>query len=257
MLRPRNELLRERILGIGQPGSGKSYGWLKIADLAQKTKSPAHFYCIDTDDAIERMLFEEFPHLTNVTNNLCFSYPEMAASAEQFKGLAKPGDWIIFDMISALWEEAQEHYINEVMGEKSSTYFLRIRKMMQDSDKSGSPIAEGLEGWRDWGQINKMNTTVMKDLIGNVANVYATAPVDMIGNKDDKESRMLYGEMRVKPRGQKKLGHWFHTILWFQQPTTTDYTLMTIKDRGRKPLVSAPLRNFALDYLVRNAGWKL
>ena len=257
MLRPRNDILRERILSIGQPGSGKSYGWLRIADLAQKTKSPAHFYCIDTDDAIERMLYEEFSHLHNVTSEVCFSYPDMAKATENFKALAKPGDWIIFDMISALWEEAQEHYINEVMGQRSSDYFLRIRKMMQDADKTGSPIAEGLEGWRDWGQINKMNTTVMKDLIGNVANIYAVAPVDELSGKEDKDSRLAYGGLKVKPRGQKKLGHWFHTILWFQQMTMTDYAITTVKDRGRKLQNQTPLKNFALDYLLKIAGWKL
>ena len=49
-------MIRERILVYGQPGSGKTYAWLQIAQVYSRQR----FFVIDTDDSVARMLDTEF-----------------------------------------------------------------------------------------------------------------------------------------------------------------------------------------------------
>ena len=56
----------ERILLYGSTGTSKTYSWLNIARWSQRTKSPALFHCLDTDNAITDQLDQEFSDLKNV-----------------------------------------------------------------------------------------------------------------------------------------------------------------------------------------------
>ena len=74
----------ERILAMGPFWSGKTFSWLKIADWAQRTGSPAHFYVLDTDSAVTRMLNASgnFSHLTNVTVTNVWEWPQYEKALE-------------------------------------------------------------------------------------------------------------------------------------------------------------------------------
>lgn len=260
MLRPTKKL-REKILLTGAYGTGKSHAWLSIARLSQKTGSPAVFYCIDTDDAIERMLAEGFPELENVVVRRAYQWPEYEAAMEEFLAKARPvsdehpGDWIIVDMIDPAWDETQAHFVRQVFGKDPGDYFLAIRKQV----KSGSLYQEAFDGWKDWPAINRVYFDwISPYVLRSGAHILATAQVEALDvqQEKDKTTRLLYGEYGVKPKGQKRLGHQFHTVLWLQQVRQGDWRMTTIKDRARKMLEGVPLKVFPIDYLVRVAGWR-
>jgi len=247
--------LRERILAIGSFGSGKSYAWLSIARKAQKTGSKAKFYCIDTDLSIERMLTEEFSELRNVELECVFEWEEYTAALDKFKKISTPQDWIIVDMIDIAWEAVQGYFTEEIFSKDIGQFFIEARKSMKPGDKK----VKIFDGWKDWQIINRLYFTWVNKLIyQSKSHIFATAKVEKISDEDeDKNTRLLFGQYGVKPRGQKYLGHQFHTVLLLNQFKANDYRITTIKDRGRKVLEGASLRDFSIQYLVGVAKWKI
>ena len=103
--------------------------------------------------------------------------------------------------------------------------------------------------WRSW-----MNDLMFK----TKGHVICTTGVDAVSDSDDKALRALFAIYGVKPRGQKHLPHPFHTILLTQCRTPgEDYTFTAVKDRGREAVKAKPVKDFAIQYLVQQAGWAL
>jgi len=240
----------ERILTMGITGSGKSYQWIKMAEILKPTG--AIFRCIDTDNAIPYMLQTKFPHLLpenggNVLVHQAFAWPEYkmgvdwvqrrALSKESLDYLGdvepyvykdykeakvKPDDWTITDMADMAWKTVQSYFTQEVFGEDPGDYFLQIRKEIQSGarrtakgEAPTSVIAEGLDGWKDWMVINKLYDDWILPIVYRIrTHVYATAKVEKVDRKEkDAEIIMLFGDIGVRPAGQKALGHQMHTIL--------------------------------------------
>ena len=256
MLRAPNEKAGEKILVFGNSGTGKSTAWLTIADMAQKTKSPAHFYVLDTDNAIEsRMLGQGFPHLNNVTVFECFEWTQYKAAMEKVCELAQPHDWVIVDLVSQAWTAVQDYFTQEVFHKGMGDYFLEVRKTLA----AGAQSLGALSGWTDFIVINGLyNAWVAPLLIRPRFNVYTTAESKMIRDDEkDKSTKLYFGPLGVKPAGQKNLPFQHHTVLLSSEPRSGEYVLTTIKDRVREKLNAAPWTNFATDYLVKVGGWSL
>lgn len=147
ILRPPRVPPFERILAFGIFGSGKTYAWLKMAAWAHKTKSPARFFVIDTDAAVERMLWsEEFQSIADrVIVRPVFAWPEYVAALDEFLAQATENDWIVVDMIGNAWDAVQSYFVDEVFGKDIGQYFLEVRKARGDK-RNLSPF----EGWKDW-----------------------------------------------------------------------------------------------------------
>lgn len=251
-LRPQ-EQLHERILAIGAPGAGKSRAWLSIARLAQRTGSPARFYCLDTDYAIARMLYTEFRDLRNVTVYETASWVACENALSEVLRVVTWDDWIITDMIDIPWDLVQAYFTEEIWQQDIGKYFLEVRKALKGDN------LHPFSGWTDWQVINKIYQTWMSKLIYHSnAHIFATSKIEATDVKtDEKDTLAIFGAYGVKPRGQKHLGHQFHTVLLFSCLKPGDWRLTTVKDRGRKPFEGAPLKDFAMQYLVARAGWKL
>ena len=84
-------MLREKILVIGPPGSGKSYSGLTIARCFPDSR----FFIIDTDDSIPRMLATEFSDLKNITTFPCTRWSEYEEASKKIKKEAKENDWVM------------------------------------------------------------------------------------------------------------------------------------------------------------------
>lgn len=281
----------ERILVMGITGSGKSYQWLKLAESLLPTG--AMFRCVDTDNAISYMLDTQFPHLKlenkgNVYVQNVFEWPDYKSAIkwlqrkpmppEQLSLLSPnilndyksnalgPNDWSVVDMADVPWRMVQSYFVQETFGEDPGDYFLRIRKEMQaglrKTAKGGMPVStvtEALDGWRDWGVINKLYDDWILPLIYRVpTNVYATTKVEKL-ERDEKNPEMttLFGDYGVKPAGQKLLGHQMHTI-FLLIPGKEKWFISTIKDRaGRNYFSKAPLVSLHKQYLCVKAGWPM
>lgn len=284
----------ERILTIGIAGSGKSYQWLKMAEMLKPTGSI--FRCIDTDNAIPFMLETQFPQLKpenggNVYVHQAPDWPlykagihwllrkplskeasEYISTMEPYvmkdyqKNQIKPIDWTVVDLADNAWKRVQGYFITEVFGEEPGDYFLAIRKQiaqgLRRTAKGGEPsstITEGLDGWKDWSVINKLYDDWILPIIYRVpTHVYAAAKVERVDRTErDAEILTLFGDIGVRPAGQKDLGHQMHTIFLFI-PGKDEWFITTVKDRGNRGYFKkVKLISLYHQYMVAKAGWAL
>ena len=281
--------IRERVLSMGITGSGKSFQWLKIAEMLMPTG--AIFRCMDTDNDITYMMETQFPHLIpenggNVYVHPAFDWSEYQhgvkwitkrLTPEQLKGMDKhllsvynkpiaPIDWVVTDKINNAWTTVQDYFITSVFGDDPGEYFLMIRKQIADgirkTAKGAEPtstITEGLDGWKDWSVINKLYNDWILPIIYHVpCHVYAATDVGVLdrGTKDV-EMKQLFGELGIKPAGQKSLGGQHHSI-FLLIPGKDRWFITTIKDRAnRLYFKKAPLVSFFHQYLVAKAHWEI
>ncbi len=281
----------ERVLAMGVTGSGKSFQWLKMAELL--LPYGVRFRCIDTDNDIMYMLETAFPHLKpenggNVYVHLAFDWPEYKQAinwiqrkpldikkleamgtflAKDYKEVPlKPYDWTVVDMADNAWKTVQSHFTEQVFGEDAGDYFLQIRKEMEagirKTAKGGVPssvVAEGLDGWKDWSVINKLYDDWMLPIVFRIrTHVWATTKVEKVGRDEkDAEIALLFGDIGVRPSGQKALGHQMHSIFLFI-PGKEKWFITTVKDRSNRAYFSKiPLTSFYMQYLVAKAGWPI
>lgn len=237
----------ERILVMGGPGSGKTFDFLKTAELHQQSGSDARFTVFDTDNAMERMLYTDFSHLTNVNVLPVWSWEDIMRHAPTIAAM-RPQDWCSVDLLSPTWDMVQEYFTAQVFDQSLGNFFLAARQ----ADKKQS-----FEGWKDWPVINQLYRTFMQQLLRAPCNVYATATTDVIrADTDTRETINVFGHIGVKPKGQKHTPHFFHTVLWKVQHGQ-GWKVTTAKDRGRELMVGMDVTNFPMQYLVAKAGWKM
>jgi len=281
--------VRERVLAMGITGSGKSFQWLKMAELLLPTG--AIFRCMDTDNDIMYMMETQFPRLIpenggNVYVHPAFDWPEYKhgvkwithqLTPEQIKGMDKyllqaynkpiePKDWVVTDKINNAWKTVQNYFVTNVFGDDPGEYFLMIRKEIEaglrktaKGDQPASTITEGLDGWKDWSVINKLYDDWILPIIYHVkCNVYAATDVDHLDKTNkDIEMQQLFGELGIKPAGQKSLGGQHHSI-FLLIPGKEKWFITTVKDRADRPYFrKAPLVSFYYQYLVAKAGWPI
>ena len=280
-LHPPPDTERERILVYGAPGAGKSYAWLGIADLAQKTRSDAHFHVIDTDRAALRMLRgpnAEFGHLKNVTIYQARDVDQAQEAVEKILGnLGSEDDWIVPDMLSNIWDNMPNWWIKHVFDESPVDYWASTRKRILESKEKGKGDSKEFGGQDsvDWQYITKAYLAWEFPItIDAPCHVFATAAETEIQKRfdPDGEKRARYVSTNfMAPRGQKLTEHRFHTVLRITSLTSfkeTTRELTMHKDRipesvwqgfeGRgltMQLSSGP--RFAMDYLRKAAQWSL
>lgn len=261
---------KERILLGGAPGTGKTFSWLKVAQLLPK----ATFHVIDPDDGVVRVWKENvngqepFASVTNI--NYYFTpvwYGKLQKTEDGHEGgvheafldvmsKAKRDDWIVVEMVSQLWQMVQGAFVQEIFNEGIGEYFLRARKNMKEKSSSLNP----LEGWTDWQVINRMhNEDFMVPICYRLpCHTFMTTSVSVqSGNsKEDAEVKAFYGDTNIRFEGQK------HNVfraqsIFMTRRTKEGWQISTfLKDRGRPWLDKEPLYDFGLQYLVGIAGWK-
>lgn len=250
---------RERILGFGVGGTGKSAALLSIARKCPNDQ----FYIVDTDvGSYERLLATQFTDVAEIGNVHTESPEEWDEALETVQHIIRKmgrDDWLGFDMMTQTWDWVQEWFSDQVFGKDIADYFLEIRQAKQASKEKGGKDAKSLgalDGWKDWPVINKTYNKLYRAILRAPGHVYLAAEQTKTGEDDDKDTKELYGPYGVKPKGQKRLGHVPHTSIMFTKTRVGEYQLTTIKDRGRPEMERQPVEDFARDYLMKVAGWK-
>ena len=245
--------IRERILTIGPPGSGKTYQFLQIA----RRVKPKQCFAIDTDDSYPRMLSGGFSDLENIQLFPAFDWPQLRDASKAICQKAEEGDWVSLDMVDNAWAMVQRYYISEVFGGiEMGEYFLEARKKVKRDAKSlfaGRDAA--LKGWLDWPVLTRLYEDSILPLIYQCrGHLYAASKPQTVSEDDDNLTKEMFGPYGVKPAGQKALGHQFHTILLFTCGKEGWY-MTTIKDRERRRLEKQKLIDLAVQYGVAIAHW--
>lgn len=245
------ERIRERILVVGGPGSGKTYGWLKLATYFKESK----FHVIDSEIGGQRSL-QEFPDLTNVDIYPVVDWVEYREAQKKIIDKAVEDDWIVLDMADKAWSAVQRYYTSEIFDKEMGEYFLEARKKIKKDAKSlfaGRDAA--LKGWTDWVVVTKLYEDFILPLVyRSPANLYMATAGQAVSEDDSKEVQEIYGPYGLKPSGQKALGHQPDTVLLLAR-AKDGYYMTTIKDRGgRRYFDHQKLINFPIQY-GKVAGW--
>jgi phage terminase small subunit len=244
-------MIRERILVYGQPGSGKSYAHLKIAEGYPRSK----FYVIDTDDSMPRMLNGEFSHLANVEAYAAQDWAGCCKALDDIKPNVTSEDWLVVDMLCSVWDFVQSFFVEEIFGQDIASYFLQARKEL----KQGASSLSALRGWTDWGVINKLYQTWINEIAYRLpCHVFFTCKATRVGQDDEADIRDMYSTFGVRPEGEKRNTYRVHSVFLLTHDRNGFY-MSTVKDRGRVRLENTsltPEQNFATKYLQLFAGWE-
>lgn len=261
-IHPPEHLPPERILLLGKEGTGKTRAVLSIA----RRCPDAHFHVIDTDysASYDRMIGTEFQDVGergNVTTHVTgpWDWPAILDAARTVQKQVTRGDWVVCDSMTPTWNAVQEHFTSEVHGNDIETYLLDIRKKREAASKNGGMKGSSLEafdGWMDWSVINPMYFRLYKHLLTQPGHLLLTAEGQAVGDTDGKAMKDTYQVHGIRPAGQKKLGFLTNTVLITKKGRKGEYTLTTVKDRGREDVEDIELDDFAKDYLQKVAGWK-
>lgn len=257
-MKPANERRRERILLMGGPGSGKTRGWLTVADWLRKTKSSSHVWVIDTDDAVGASI-EEFPRLMDwdqLHAYDAFTYDQYRDTIKEIVPQVKRGDFVVVDLMDKAWEASQDYYSTEVYGQSKAEYFLARRSEMKKNVKNFQPY----EGWTDWTIIKPMyNEFVNHVFYKHPGHVIVCTGIKALDRKTDKKDIVeMFGSLGFKPGGEKNLPHAPSTVLLMSWKGDDRWTIDTAKDRGgREYLTGTEVRDIVRDYLVPVGGWSL
>lgn len=252
---------RERIIGFGGEGTGKSSAYLSIA----RACPDATFHVIDNDNTVVRLLETEFQDVAERGNVIWEPYEayEWAESIAAIRtALAAMGrdDWLVIDTLGKLWDQVQEWFIAQVFQQDIDDYFLKLRMQKEALKSSGGKEKKSLgafEGWLDWPVINQVyHKNVSKPLVRCHGHLFIATEAKSLSDEDDKSTRDIYGSLGRKPEGQKRSGHLMQTVLHFSKKRAGTFHLESVvKDRGRENWKGEQFTDFATDYLVNTAGW--
>ena len=247
-------------MAMGGPGTGKSFAALSIAK-----RIDGHMHVIDNDNAYDRMLETEFTTLNNVTVWPAWDWDSTMAATRKIVEAADADDWLVVDILTPTWQMAQDWFSENVYGDDLASHLLRARQAVQQTNvqiragKSQGKEVKNLspfDGFMDWSVINPQYQKFMAMLRNAPCHVFCASEVDAVDSKNDKGDVLDLYPLGIKPRGQKRTGHAFSTILMMTKKRAGVWEMTTVKDRGRRELDHEGVGDFGVNYLMRTAGWK-
>lgn len=252
---------RERILVVGYSGSGKSTCWLNLAEWLHKTKADSQLYVLDNDHAWEAMRpldghLDDRVHVWEVEG-----WEEHRAAVREATKQAGRDDWLIGDLAQTFWDDAQNAYWEIAYGKEIDEIFLDVK--IENFNMAG-------DYGNNWGAINKMYASVFEPFKRFKGHVMCCTGGEEVRQASGKAAKLndspdiikAFGKYGIKPVGQKKLSHAFHTIL-LTQDTPSGFTLTTLKERNppdrveRESLRADKGAGFTMQYLVKIAKWRM
>ncbi len=263
----------ERILLYGSYKTGKSGSWLDIARAYHTNNQPGHFYIIDTDFGVPKMIDEGFEWLEDIATIWTpRDFDEMMAASKEIRKAAGPDDWTIIDMLEHPWSEAQNYYINNVYGDEPEDYFIEMRKEVKAKGGKDARSYGGHEGM-DWTFITKVYKEFEIPLTtkarSHVFAVTSERKLDPNRGADPDKVKQFKTAGLMEPVGQKGIGHRFDTVMRVTRRSSGMRELTMVGDRGRENRIWANLETntipigdwdednsgFFESYMVGIAGW--
>lgn len=281
MLRPPdNTKALELILAMGSFGSGKTNAWMSWAYWMKKTGAESRIQVINTDRPTAK-LFDTWDGLEEVVT----VYPDIYSTVENYEHLQeimqkvkdnvvpRRNDLVVVDLIGSIWDMCQDSYSEKVHGKDLTELLMNSRaeylqyleqaKANREKNIKGEEPAIGGDYGKEWGPINRMYRTFTSDLLRTGAHVFACTGTQPAR----KDALAEFKRIGLSPRGQKDLGHFFDTTLWFQTMAPGDWRMTTVRETSgpaRKRVYLEGERvseveqgGFVGGYLVKVAGWKL
>lgn len=254
---------RERILGYGGPGAGKSNAWVDIALWEQRT-GENHLYVVNSDPGRVDRARDAF-ELGNVTSVDCFGFEDMTENMKKYREAGKRDDWLVVDMVDLLYDWCQDFFMEQaLMPEQKSEAGSAAEFMLEYRKKSANNPITDSAGWGlDWQIVKRLYRDAMSNIHKFPGHVYVASPAEQVRQPDKqgkggdpKDIMSVFGKWGVKPAGEKRLGHSFPTIILYAAQGN-EWIYNTVRDNNRELQRGKKLTGFASDYLVEVAGWEM
>lgn len=240
---------RERIQLVGDSNSGKTYGYMQIAEDHPESR----FFVIDTDDTMSSFLNPgfEFPHLSfenggNVYPVFAGDWDQFAAAVRLILSQAKDGDWVIVDTIGRVYDYAQMK-------------IARARGLNVDDMTIQRGLAKKGFGAFDgdtWSLVTRTFEAGVQQLLfrAGLNLIFVSHVTDMQSDREKRTVLTQFDQLGIKPRGAPRIPTMVDTIifLWLVRKITKDgetgkrvsartARMMTIvKDRGKVSYAEEP-----------------
>lgn len=201
-------LTPKNILIYGESKVGKTYAALELIKSEMAKNPQIKLYVINTDmgfsepakqlglieykDRIQYYYTSEIREATNIISEL--------------KKKVKPQDYVLFDLVSWIWNEAQQEFIRILGGDDTVSF---ITNAMKDPKKFG--LFTGIQ----WQSIKKIDAQVTNFLTRNLScNIIGITGVKGTEMEDimNKKTQGIYSKVG-RPDGRKDLAFEFSTII--------------------------------------------
>jgi hypothetical protein len=265
---------RERILAYGGEGSGKTSA---AVEIALRCLLPGQtMRVLDADNTWDT--FAESRDLkvreewrggvkddtyTDAGGQLeiwhTTGWEEHARGLEMIWARTGPGDWVVVDDLTHLWDDIQAWYVETVHGRDFPQFLIDARVQQLKDNKGGDAgVSEMLV---EWSYINKVwNDTFAKPYVNTHTHCFVMAGQKKLRTDDrgrDREAVTMYGKLGVVPATQKNVGKNSHTVVHFEHTPIDTFIMSTVvKDRERERVERVEVGRFPMTYLMKIAGWK-
>jgi len=206
--------MKERLLLMGPPGSGKSKQLLNCAAYLNQEYGVIP-EVIDLEDKMEAMV----KNMVSPPDITLYNPIEWDSDDAEFPGLnqcrdkvvnrVKRGDWIMLDRIDLAWPWVQRWFTQEKHKETLA------QLMMDNSKKMSRPsMFTPTQDQGSWQVINEQYEDMINSLLyRSRCNIIMTTGIRGV----DDNSPLDIGRLGILPRGQKELGHQPHSTLLLHQ----------------------------------------
>ncbi len=157
---PRKATAPERIMLFGGPGQGKSACWIDIAQKMHEGGSEGKVVVIDSDNAVEAMFGEGYPHLRETVINIpVFNWTDLRDAQRQVIEMDLGiNDWLVHDMMSFPYTEVRRHYTELVHGQDLEEYLIETAKLINMAKAKDEGHEREFGDWNaaDWSHMGKI-----------------------------------------------------------------------------------------------------
>lgn len=250
---------RERILGFGPMGSGKSTAARTIAEFMHESDT---MYVIDCDNRWDGIL-DNHPELEDRVQ--VYHARDWESFMEAFKRAmrtAKRDDWIVVDSMTWPWAWIQRWYIRKTHGEEMPDFLVDHRmRQIQAGQLTRKDKADGGESAMliEWSYLNSVwMSQVAEPIVNCPCNLFVIAEGKQIrGDGRERQDVVdLFGTFGYKPESQWRLGFQARSVVLFTKTARQEFEFdNSVKDDERE-VGKAKWDDFAMAYLVKRAGWK-
>ena len=163
-------------------------------------------------------------------------------------------DWLVVDRVDKGWNRVQNYFSEEVYGKEEHERLLDARK--QAAGKKAMVVTANDQA--DWMTIDRQyQHWFLRLMYKSRCHIYMAAAAAPVRSSDDGQVRDLYGPLGVRPEGQKALPYEPYTVLYLNATKQRQWTMTTVKDRGRQYFDKQPLVSLPHQYLLATAHWSL
>jgi hypothetical protein len=173
-------------------------------------------------------------------------------------------DWVVIDSISDVLDFGLDHYNQLIRGQDTTEYLANWAKRANDPTKLKATGQQGalIEGgvWDFFGPA--LRSRIIRRIKNPGRHLYVTAQAQAAGAnpKEDAQTKIMYGGIGWKPRGQRDVGFNAATVVYLEKDRAAKGKYSVAKNWGRErttgPLMDVPYENFATDFLFKKCGWR-